>query len=57
MKLVIVSMIIIIPIMSTIKLVWTAFFVATVISTVVPRVSPIESHVPLAYKVQIDDAP
>jgi len=27
------------------------------IATVIPRVGPIDSHVPLTYKVQIDDPP
>jgi hypothetical protein len=30
---------------------------AVVQATVVPHVGPIETHVPLTFKVQIDDAP
>lgn len=33
------------------------FLVTLAFSTVVPHVGPVESHIPLTYKVQIDDPP
>jgi len=38
-------------------LITLAILSSIVASTVVPRVSPIETHVPLSYNVQIDDPP
>lgn len=34
-----------------------AVLMAVCLATVVPRVGPIDTHVPLTYKVQIDDPP
>ncbi len=34
-----------------------AALLALALATVVPRVGPIDSHIPLTYKVQIDDPP
>ena len=39
------------------KLIVAALLLALAISTVVPRVGPIESHAPLAYKVNLADPP
>ena len=39
------------------KIIILCFFLGVIISTVVPRVPPIKSHVPRTYKVQIDDPP
>ena len=32
-------------------------FIFLASSTVIPRIGPIETHIPLTYKVQIDDPP
>ena len=39
------------------KLIVAALLLALAISTVVPRVGPIDSHAPLAYKVNLADPP
>lgn len=39
------------------KVILVTLFLGVVFSTVVPRTGPVESHVPLTYKVQIKDDP
>lgn len=39
------------------KFVVIAILVGLSLATMVPRVSPVESHAPLAYKVQLSDPP
>jgi hypothetical protein len=39
------------------KVILVALLVGIALSTVVPRAGPVESHVPLTYKVQLSDSP
>jgi hypothetical protein len=39
------------------KLILSVLVLALVHATVVPHIGPIETHVPLTFKVQIDDPP
>lgn len=39
------------------KVILVALFLGVVFSTVVPRTGPVESHVPLSFKVQLKDDP